>query len=149
MQLTRAGEYAVRCALFLAMQEPRRVVTRSEIVRRMQVPFHFLGKIAQALSRAGVIEIRKGARGGYRLARPAEDISLLEVVEAIEGPIFLNQCLVRPQSCSRSSFCAVHQVWAQAQERMREVLGSASLAELAECEKRRGQELTPGLPAVG
>ncbi len=139
----------MRCALFLAMQERQRIVTRSEIVRGMEVPFHFLGKIAQALSRAGVLEIRKGARGGYRLARPAEDISLLQVVEAVEGPIFLNQCLLRPQSCSRSSFCAVHQVWAQAQQRMREVLGSASLAELAECEKRRQREAAPELPAAG
>ncbi len=137
MRLTRAGEYAVRCVLYLALQPGEGEISRRQVSEAMQLPLHFLGKIAQQLARADIIEITKGAKGGYRLARPARDITLLDVVEAVEGPIGLNLCLLRPESCGRSHFCSVHEVWNQAQAGLREVLGKADMASLAAKEKRR------------
>ena len=131
MQLTRAGEYAVRCALYLAMRPDDGEVSRRQVSQAMQVPLQFLGKIAQQLAHAGIIQITKGAKGGYRLAKPADQISLLDVVEAVEGPLGLNLCLMRKDSCHRSSFCPVHDVWLEAQAGLRETLGKADLASLA------------------
>lgn len=136
MQLTRAGEYAVRCALYLAMQPGEGDISRRQISQAMQVPLQFLGKIAQQLAHAGIIQITKGAKGGYRLARPASQISLLQVVEAVEGPLGLNLCLMNRKSCYRSSFCPVHEVWLEAQAGLRETLGKADLASLAAKESR-------------
>ncbi len=136
MNLTRAGEYAIRCVLYLSTQDQQRVVKRREVAREMDIPGHFLGKIAQRLARAQIVEISQGARGGYRLLRPPSQISLLDVIVAVEGHMALNQCLIRPESCNRSNFCAVHQIWHQAREALLEVLRGADFASLARQELR-------------
>lgn len=131
MKLTRAGEYAVRIVLRLAQAAPNTWVKRQQIAENMDVPYPFLGKIGPQLAAAGLIEIAQGPKGGYRLARAAEHISLLDVVEAVEGPIALNQCLVHTDACGRSPVCAVHQVWHKARQDMRNTLASANFADLA------------------
>ncbi len=132
MKLTRAGEYAVRCVLFMATRGMDETVNRREVAEAMDIPFQFLGKVAQQLARAGIIEIRQGAKGGLRLASPPEEISLLRVVEAIDGEIFLNDCLLRPDSCVRTGTCGVHKVWAKARRRLRETLEGVTFDVLAE-----------------
>jgi Rrf2 family protein len=126
MRLTRAGEYAVRCVLYLASQGVGVLCARKEIAREMDIPDQFLGKIAQQLARAGAIEIVQGARGGFRLAVPPEELTLLEVVEAVIGEIFLNDCVLRPESCHRSQACAVHCIWAKARDQLRRTLQEAT-----------------------
>ena len=128
MRLTRAGEYAVRCALYLSSRPLEEVANSREIARVMDIPNQFLGKIAQQLARAGIIEIIQGPKGGYRLLVPPEKLTLLDVVEAVTGEIFLNDCLMRPESCRRSPDCYVHQVWDKARNQLRETLGQASFA---------------------
>ena len=122
MRLTRAGEYAVRCALFLAYQGMGVVASRREIARVMDVPDQFLSKIAQQLAKAGIIEIVQGAKGGYRLLVSPEHLTMLDVVEAVIGEIYLNDCVIRPESCSRSSACSAHRVWQRARNQLRETL---------------------------
>lgn len=144
MRLTRAGEYGIRCVLYLAMHRDRAVIGRKEIAEAMDVPAQFLGKVAQHLARAGIIAIGQGSQGGYQLTRPPQDITLLSVVEAIDGEIFLNDCIHRPDSCDRQKICAVHHVWDQARRQLRDTLGSTNLAELAAmeaktCENQRGR----------
>jgi Rrf2 family protein len=104
------------------------VVSRQVVADCGDIPSHFLAKIAQQLSRAGIIEISQGARGGYRLLVPPEKLSLLDVIEAIIGEIFLNDCVVRPESCHASSTCAVNSVWNQARDQLRETLAQVSFA---------------------
>jgi Rrf2 family iron-sulfur cluster assembly transcriptional regulator len=140
MRLTRAGEYAVRCALYLAMQPDEGEISRRQVSQAMEVPLHFLGKIAQQLAHAGIIQITKGAKGGYRLAKPAEEISLLNIVEAVEGPLGLNLCLIHEDSCDRTAFCPVHEVWQEAQAGFQKTLGQADLASLAAKEKLKAKE---------
>jgi len=130
MRLTRAGEYAVRCVPYLAAQEQGEVVTRKEIAKVMEVPDQFLGKVAQQLARAGFIEIIQGAKGGYRLLVSPKKLTLLEVVEAVTGEIFLNDCVMRPSSCFRNSSCAVHLVWERAKNQLRETLREATFDKL-------------------
>lgn len=130
MRLTRAGEYAVRCVLYLAAQDAGVVSNRKQIAQTMEIPDQFLGKIAQQLARAGIIEIVQGAKGGLRLVSAPEELTLLDVVEAVIGEIFLNDCLMRPDSCYRSSLCAVHLVWEKARTRLREMLSEATFSKL-------------------
>lgn len=142
MRLTRAGEYAIRCVLYLSTNRSRRIVGRKEIAEAMDIPAQFLGKVAQNLARAGLIDIHQGARGGYELLIAPEELSLLRVVECIDGEIFLNDCLHRPESCDRSPSCTVHRVWQKAREELRATLGGISLANLANEER-------PGIRSEG
>ena len=86
MQITRQADYAVRAVLYLAGLNNGRRAPTSEIAREQRIPPSFLAKIVSQLSVAGVVQTSRGARGGVSLARPSRDISLLEVIEAIDGP---------------------------------------------------------------
>ena len=130
MRLTRAGEYAVRIILYLSKQDAGGVSNRKQIAEHMDIPGQFLSKIAQQLARSGFIEIVQGAKGGLRLVVSPEELTLLDVVEAVVGEIFLNDCLMRPESCSRSNACAVHVVWEKARHQLRETLREATFAKL-------------------
>ncbi|EFL52293.1 transcriptional regulator, BadM/Rrf2 family [Solidesulfovibrio fructosivorans JJ]] len=136
MRLTRAGEYAIRCVLYLAMHQDRTLISRKEIAEAMEIPAQFLGKVAQSLSRAGIIAIRQGAQGGYEMAKAPEAVSLLSVVEAIDGEIFLNDCIHRPDTCTRQTICSVHRVWETARRQLRETLAGTTLAALAREEEQ-------------
>lgn len=130
MRITRAGEYAVRCVLYMAGREKNQIISRKEISKDMDIPDQFLGKIAQQLARSGFLEIIQGAKGGYRLLRKPEDITLLDVVEAVSGEIFLNDCIMNPSSCTRSRSCAVNAVWEKAREQLRTTLRDATFDKL-------------------
>jgi Rrf2 family protein len=130
MRLTRAGEYAVRCVLYLSTQGVGLIANRKQIAREMDIPDQFLCKIAQQLARSGILEIVQGAKGGLRLTVSPENISLLDVVEAVIGEICLNDCIVRPESCNRSQTCAVHQIWDKASSQLRNTLREATFAGL-------------------
>jgi Rrf2 family protein len=153
MRLTRAGEYAIRCVLYLSALDREEAVSRREICEAMGIPHHFLGKIAQELSKAGLLAISQGARGGYRLGRAPNDISLLEVLEAVEGEIILNDCLESRTACARALTCSVHPIWAQARDKLRKSLAEVSFASLAEKETTlkapNGDGLSPdNIPAA-
>ncbi len=133
MRLTRAGEYAVRCVMCLARNGgTESVVSRQDVAACGDIPSHFLAKIDQQLSRAGIIEILQGAKGGYRLLVAPEKLSLLNVIEAMIGEIFLNDCVVRPESCHASLTCAVNKVWMQARDQLRQTLAGVTFAKLLE-----------------
>ena len=130
MRLTRAGEYAVRCVLYLSKKGKGILVSRKEIADHAVIPAHFLAKIAQDLAKAGMIEIRQGSRGGFRLLMDPKEITLLSVVETMIGEIYLNDCVVRPDSCDASPGCAVHNVWMKARDQLRDTLRNVTFAQL-------------------
>jgi Rrf2 family transcriptional regulator, iron-sulfur cluster assembly transcription factor len=130
MRITRAGEYAVRCILYMTAREKGLVIGRKEISESMDIPEQFLGKIAQQLARAGIMEIIQGAKGGYRLLKRPKEITLLDVVETVTGEIYLNDCLMNPGICSKSSSCTVNAVWEKAREQLRATLRAATFERL-------------------
>ncbi len=130
MRLTRAGEYAVRCLLYLAVQEDGRVVGRREIAAAMEIPDQFMSKIAQQLARAGFLQIIQGASGGYRLLISPENLTLLDVIETMMGEIYLSDCLMSPTPCTRNQVCAVNRVWEKARKELRDTLRRATFAKL-------------------
>ncbi len=130
MRLTRASEYAIRSVIFLSSQGQGKLVKRKDIAEAMEVPAQFLSKIAQNLAKSGIIEIIQGARGGFRLIAEPEKLTLLDVVEAEIGEIFLNDCIIKPDSCRRSAICAVHKVWQKAREQLRNTLKEVTFSDL-------------------
>lgn len=131
LHVTRKGDYAIRGMVCLAMKPLDRVSLISEMAVEVDVSQALLAKIFQNMSKLGLVKSYRGAGGGFILGRPADDISLLEIVEAVEGPIVLNRCLLRPGICDRDTECTVHPVWRNVQEKMREILGSVTLQHLA------------------
>lgn len=131
MQITRQADYAVRAVLYLAGLNNGRRAPTSEIAREQKIPPSFLAKIVSQLSVAGVVQTSRGARGGVSLARPSEEISLLEVIEAIDGPIMLNECVHDPKVCVFGENCPVQSIWRDAQAQLVRRLEDTNFASLA------------------
>ncbi|MBN2012659.1 Rrf2 family transcriptional regulator [candidate division KSB1 bacterium] len=130
MQLSRAGEYAIRAMLHLAATSDEGISQIATISKTWAIPESFLRKILQSLTKAGLVASSRGMGGGLTLARPADQITLLDVIEAIEGKIFLNVCLTGPGNCESSTWCPVHCVWHEAQRSFTDILKSKSLKDL-------------------
>jgi Rrf2 family protein len=131
MQLTRAADYAVRVMIHLATLPAHQRALLPALARATGAPESFLSKVLQALCRAGYIASRRGQSGGFEILPAGRKASIRTVVEAIEGPICLNLCLISGASCNRKSFCPAHPVWGKAQEAMLAVLNTASVTDLA------------------
>lgn len=121
MQITRQADYAVRAVLYLTQLGEEQRAATSQIAQDQQIPPSFLAKIVSQLSVAGLLQTSRGARGGVSLARSPEHISLLEVVEAIDGPILLNEC-VGNGACTFGDDCPMKPVWCDAQAELVERL---------------------------
>ena len=116
MQITRQADYAVRAVLYLALLGPDRRAATSQIAENQQIPPSFLAKIVSQLSVAGLLQTSRGARGGVSLARAPESISILDVVEAIDGPILLNECVANSHGCHFDSECSMRSTWLDMQD---------------------------------
>ena len=130
MQITRQADYAVRAVLYLARQDANGRAPTSRIAQEMRIPPSFLAKIVSQLSVAGVVQTSRGARGGVSLAREPKDITLLEVIEAIDGPITLNECVPDRGACVFGDDCPVHDIWCDTQNKLVEQLGKANFGTL-------------------
>ena len=118
MQITRQADYALRAMVYLARLKPGERAATKKIAEVQKIPPSFLAKIISQLSIAKLIDTSRGARGGVALARPGKEISLLEVVEAIDGPIGLNDCTVTPGKCDNAENCPLHEIWQEAQDEL-------------------------------
>jgi len=133
MNVGRRVDYALRALCYLAAQDDHRVVTCTEIQTRQAVPPHYLSKILRRLVAAGLLESVPGARGGFRLGRPAERISVREVYECIEGQLSLIDCVERRDAfCCFASVCAQREVWRGAQQVLLDYLDGISVRQIAD-----------------
>jgi len=141
MQLTRAADYAIRVMVHLAGLPPETRASRAELAEAAECPEQFLSKVLQSLTRAGLVLSHRGNTGGFELPNIHRAASLLEVVEAIEGPIRLNICLNSERSCARQEWCPAHDVWVDAQAAVARVLRDATISNLAlEVAERRPEK---------
>ncbi|MBI3184240.1 MAG: Rrf2 family transcriptional regulator [Myxococcales bacterium] len=131
LQISRKIEYGLRAMLFLAALPRGMVVPLREISRRMGAPGEFLAKILKKLAGAGLVLAARGVRGGYALALPAAEISFLDVIEAVEGPVTVNLCTDPHGQCHFSPGCTMFAVWQLGQEKMLEVYRGTKLDKLA------------------
>jgi len=131
MFITRKADYAIRSVLYLT-GKGKDLATISEISESIQVPRLFLAKILQQLAGSGIVISERGLKGGFRLAKDPVDITLLEVIEMIQGISASNQCAVDEDSCKLSSKCAVHPVWVKIRKMIENELKSKNFRELAD-----------------
>jgi Rrf2 family iron-sulfur cluster assembly transcriptional regulator len=130
MELTKRGDYAVRAVLALARAPSGTLLSVRRIAEEMSIPVRFLPQVMGDLAAAGLVEATTGRAGGYRLARPADAVTLLEVVEAVEGDSRRRTCVLRGGPCGLDGFCDVHDVFFAAQDALLNTLGAARIAEL-------------------
>ncbi len=110
LTIKKETDYAIRC-VFCLSRKAGEIVMADEIAREMRIPRSFLAKILQKLSRAGIVRSVVGAKGGHSLAKNLKNISLLDVIVVIEGPMALNSCTVKKKECDLLPNCVVHPVW--------------------------------------
>lgn len=130
MQITRQADYAVRAIMYLARLGPDEKAATSKIAEKQDIPLSFLAKIIAQLSVAGLLQTMRGAHGGVTLAKAPGDITLLEVVEAIDGPIQLNQCVEDGYECPVSG-CPIRAVWEEIQDDLVHRLRNTTFAKFA------------------
>lgn len=130
LRISRKIDYGLRAMIYLASLSSGSVVPFREIARQMEVPEDFLAKILKTLVDQGLVKSSRGPHGGYSLGRASAEISFLDVIEAVEGPVALNVCLDGDDACGRSSTCTMVSVWKAGQERMLDVYRQAKLSEL-------------------
>lgn len=142
MQLTLKGDYAVRVVVDLAGQPAGATVKTEDVGRRTGVPQAYLSKIVQALAHAGLVRTRRGTLGGISLVAEPQAITLRAVIEAVEGPIYLNRCLIRAGLCPRDRFCPVHPVWGRIQALVLRELEAVHINDLAAQSRTRALAAT-------
>ncbi len=131
-QISRRIEYGTRAMLFLASLPDGMTTSFREIARQMSIPEEFLAKILKTLVKASLVKSTRGARGGYALNVPASQISFLDVIEAVEGPVAVNVCTEKKHdACAFSLNCSMLPVWEQGQAAMLDVYRSTKLDKLA------------------
>ena len=135
MEMTRAADYGLRAMLYLSRRMDAGSVLIGDIAAAMEIPAQFLHKVMPRLVKAGLLHSRRGARGGYRLAKEPQSVTVLDIIEAIDGPILVNRCLVGSADCSRIGKCSIEQVCKQAQKAITGKLNEYSLADVVKIEE--------------
>jgi Rrf2 family transcriptional regulator, iron-sulfur cluster assembly transcription factor len=136
LQLTRRGDYTMRAALALARAAGSgEYVKLREVSEQMDIPLRYTQEILTILMRGGLAEARAGRQGGYRLLRAPRDISVLDVVEAAEGPLRSDRCTLSGGPCHwQDTVCAVHSTWVMARESLTSVLRQQTLQDVLEAD---------------
>ncbi|HEY4613017.1 MAG TPA: Rrf2 family transcriptional regulator [Bacteroidota bacterium] len=133
---SRQCEYALQAVMYLALKPPGEMTSIKELTKRMEIPYHFLAKILQNLTRKGLLSSQKGPTGGFALGMHAKDITLFHIVEAIDGVDFTNKCVLGFSECSGKNPCAVHTKWGTLREQIYEMLVNKNIAQMAEETKK-------------
>jgi|GEM_PF-149062 len=130
--ITRATEYAIRAILYMAAQPSGEIVYKRDICKAQEITPAFLTKILQPLIKEGIVGSQRGVGGGFFLTKEPSEITLLDVVQTQEGPVYLNQCLIEPGTCSREFFCPAHGAWKEIREEFMGMLKRYDFATLVE-----------------
>jgi Rrf2 family protein len=129
--ISRETDYAARVVLHLSLEGEGARATAQQIASERLIPKALVRRVVTRLAAAGIVQTTRGSEGGIALARPAAEISLLQVVEAMEGPLALNRCAVEPHTCPLSPTCSVHEVWCRAKDIIRLHLDQITFEQLA------------------
>jgi len=129
MKLTRASDYALRFLTHLASNDEE--VTSNEIAKRLDIPYNHMAKLVQILARRGYLATKKGKGGGFKLAIDPRKINIGEIIEAIEGPLVVSECIFHKNSCRFSSKCKVRKTLAKVRNKINSILSCATIYDLA------------------
>ena len=136
LRLTRAADYAVRAMIHIGSLPEDSVALKDDIAEAQHIPPSFTAKILRQLVKSGLLHSARGVNGGFGLAREPAKINLLDIVEGIEGPIHLNDCVPDPEHCTLSHDCPVSTVWLEVQNQMTGLLRQTTLEALLAAPRR-------------
>lgn len=142
MLLSKSCVYGLRAALFLATQQHGKFIPIRQMSEKLEISFHFLTKILQQLTAEGILESFKGPNGGVRLIKNGDEIPLIDVVLAIDGPELLTECALGLPGCGVKNPCPLHYKWAEARDGIRTMLEQSTLSELVRKGKDENLRLT-------
>jgi len=131
MKLSRRTDYALRAMSYLALSGHNGPCSIAEISKAESIPREFSAKVLKELCRAGFIRSRLGPRGGYRLIKSPEELTVLAIIEALDGPLSISDCIDDPEFCGRCGVCRMHKLFEKVNREMKHILGSATLADIA------------------
>jgi Rrf2 family transcriptional regulator, iron-sulfur cluster assembly transcription factor len=131
LKINRKTEYAIRGMIYLARQPRDQFVMIKEITKATKTSPVFMTKIFQKLSSVNLVLSSRGAFGGLRLSRKPEHITLKEIVEAIEGPVIMNLCVIDDKSCGFSGVCSAHVAWKKIKDSINSMLEDVTLKDIA------------------
>ena len=137
IKLSTKGRYGTRLMLDLALSYGKKPVLLKDIAERQEISVGYLEQIMPGLKAAGLINSSRGAHGGYTLARAPSDITLKEVVMALEGSLTLVECVKTPKVCKRIDFCVTRDLWRELTEKMKDTLNSKTLQDLVDQHKEK------------
>jgi Rrf2 family protein len=143
LKLTKKADYGLIALKHLAVNQARGSASAKEIADTYGIPLPLLSKILQKLSKAGFLRSEHGTNGGYRLARGAGEITALEIIRTIDGPIFLTSCFTEHGFCTHSERCNVREPLRRVHEGILRLLSSITISELSQ-EERVDSEAGPG-----
>ena len=146
MLITRETDYAIRTVLYLARDRDR-TANVAEVSHAMQIPKSFLAKVLQRLVRHHILSSMRGVGGGFRLAKKPSEISLLDIMEAVQGPAAINVCAIDSKRCSLSATCSVHPVWVDIRQDLEKRLRRQTMDKLAGGKKQPAVKRTPVGPS--
>ncbi len=135
---SRQCEYALQAIIYLAQKKPGEMTTIKEISSHLGIPFHFLGKIFQKLSHKGLLHSMKGVSGGFWLAKPAEEIVLMDIVIAVDGSDIMNLCVLGYSECNGDAPCPMHNEWKTTKENFFAALSKKNILDVAKEIKKGG-----------
>ena len=142
MKLSTKGRYGVRLMFDLALQAGDGPVTLKDIAARQEISEKYLSNLIPLLKNAGFVHSVRGSQGGYTLARPPRDITLKDILLALEGPMCLVECTEKPLLCQRSGECLMRDVWSEVTGKMLDALESFTLEALMERQKLKRSVLS-------
>ena len=136
LRLSKKTDYGLLALNFLASEAPAGVASARVIAEKYEIPVELLAKVMQQMARVGLVAAQKGAHGGYKLGRPASEISLAHIVEAIDGPLAITACGRNDDPCDQYGSCTVRDPLWKVKDRILTVLQSTTLAEMGDREVR-------------
>ena len=142
LKLSTKARYALRFMIELALREGDGLVHLATIAEAQDLSQKYLEQLAMSLRHSGLVDAERGSQGGYELAQPASDITALQIVQAVEGPLHLITCVARPKTCHRSSACAAHSLWGRLNTAITDVLSQTTLADLRDDQRTEPVDAT-------
>ena len=142
IKISTKGRYGTRAIIDLAIHYRNKPVLLKDIAEREGIPIRYLEQIIIPLKVAGLVKSVRGAKGGYKLARPPEKIRLSEVIRALEGPCCLVECVSDPDYCDRIEICPTHEIWGEATQALKEIFDDITIKDLIKIAERKREKLS-------
>lgn len=142
MKLSTKGRYGVRMMIDLAAHYGEGPVLLREVAKRQEISEKYLSNLVNPLKAMGLVEATRGVHGGYVLGKAPARITMKEIIEVLEGPLCLVDCVEKPVVCNRASFCISRDLWSEASEGMARVLEKYTLADMVERQKAKRDKMT-------